>query len=55
MEAAGALVAATSILGSISKIPHGAKVGPGFGVVVIRTLCQTKFQLDWFCSSVVLD
>ena len=45
MEAAGALRAAAPILESIPK-PLGVRVGPGLGVVVIRSPFQTKFQ---FC------
>ena len=51
---AGALVAAAPILGSIS-VPPGVRVGPGLGVVVIRTPFQTKFQPAWFRASVVLN
>ena len=45
MEAAGALRAAAPILESI-QTPLGVRVGPGLGVVVIRSPFQTKFQ---FC------
>ena len=45
MEAAGALLVAAPILGSI--INHlGVQIGPGLPVVVIRIPFQTKFQ---FC------
>ena len=42
----GTLVVVLHIPGSISK-PLGLWVGPGLGVVVIRTPFQTKFQ---FCQ-----
>ena len=44
MEAAGALGAAASILGSISN-PLGMQVGPVLDVVVIRTPFQTYSNL----------
>ena len=31
------------------------QVGPGLGLVVIRSPFQTKFQPAWLCTSVVLD
>ena len=45
MEADGARVVAAPILESIPN-PLGVRVGPGLGVVVIRSPFQTKFQ---FC------
>ena len=45
MEAAGALRAAAPIQESIPN-PLGVRVGPGLGVIVIRSPFQTKFQ---FC------
>jgi len=36
LEAAGALVAAASVLGSFST-PLGVQVGPGLGMVITRT------------------
>ena len=42
LEAAGALRAAAPSLGSIPN-PLGVWVGPGLGVVVLKSLFQTKF------------
>ena len=42
LEAAGALVVAAPILGSI-PVSLGLQVGPGLGVVVIRTPFHTSF------------
>ena len=42
LEAVGALVVTAPILGS-NQTPLGIRVGPGLGVIVIRTLFQANF------------